>query len=244
MKDKLQDLIQYVHGLGVVDLVRIDGTDTETKITAIGADKSVVVYGSFKEPVAEFEGTFGMPNLSKLQTILSFTDYYGSDAKVNVTRVAREHEQVPTAIHFESKNGDFVNDYRFMGKAVVEDTVKEVKFKGAEWNITFTPSLDGITKLKRQAQINNDEPYFNVRTDKGDLKIHFGDPSGHSGNFVFQPNINGKLERNWNFPAKVFLSIMNFPGDKIIKLSDAGVAEITIDSGITNYRFLLPAMVK
>ena len=85
MKDYLLDLIQHTHGLGVVELVKIDGTDTETKISAYADDKSVVVNGTFAAPIADFKGVFGMPNLSKLKTILSFDDY-DDKAIINVAR--------------------------------------------------------------------------------------------------------------------------------------------------------------
>jgi hypothetical protein len=37
---------------------------------------------------------------------------------------------------------------------------------------------------------------------------------------------------------------MDLPGDKIVRISDQGVAEITVDSGIATYQYLLPAQVK
>jgi hypothetical protein len=37
---------------------------------------------------------------------------------------------------------------------------------------------------------------------------------------------------------------MDLPGDKVVRFSDAGAAEITVDSGIANYRYLLPAQAK
>ena len=70
MKDYLQDLIAHTHGLANVDLVKITGTDKETQINAVSEpDKSVIVSGSLKTPIADFIGTFGMPNLGKLKTI-------------------------------------------------------------------------------------------------------------------------------------------------------------------------------
>ena len=85
MKDYLQDLIQHTHGLGVVELVKVVGSDKDTQITAIAEDKSVIVMGTFKNPLVDFMGTFGMPNLSKLKTILSF-DEYDENSVINVTR--------------------------------------------------------------------------------------------------------------------------------------------------------------
>ena len=240
MKDNLQDLIQYTHGLGVIELIKVNGTDKQTVISAIAEDKSVVVEGTFKNPSADFIGTFGMPNLGKLKTILGFDDY-DEHAKISVTT---NKDDVPTAIHFETKAGDFVNDYRLMAKAVVEDKVKEVKFKGAAWNVEFEPTVAGIMRLKKQAQANSEEVHFTAKTDKGDLKVYFGDPSTHSGNFVFHPGVSGTLGRAWQWPVKVFLAIMDLPGEKTVRISDQGAAEVTVDSGLATYRYLLPANSK
>lgn len=242
MKDNLQDLIQHTHSLGI-DLIKVTGTDTETQVSAIAEDKSVIVNGTLNSPIAEFIGVFGMPNLGKLKTILGFDDY-GDDAKINVTRINKDGVDVPSTIHFETKTSDFVNDYRLMGKAIVEEKVKNVTFKGTEWNVTFEPSIAGIMRLKKQASANSEEKNFTVKTENGDLKILFGDPSTHSGNFVFQPQVSGTLSRAWMWPVKEFLAIMDLPGDKTVKISDKGAAEITVDSGLASYRYLLPAQSK
>lgn len=243
MKDYLQDLIQHTNGLGVIDLVKIIGTDKETQIAAVAEDKSVIVEGTLKSPIADFIGVFGMPNLTKLKTIVGF-DEYDADAKINVTRANKDGVDVPAAIHFETKAGDFINDYRLMAKNIVEEKIKNVTFKGATWNVEFEPTIAGIMRLKKQAQANSEEVNFVTKTDKGDLKIYFGDPSTHSGNFVFHAGVTGTLNRAWMWPVKVFLSIMDLPGDKKVRISDQGAAEITVDSGLATYRYLLPAQSK
>ena len=240
MKDYLLDLIQHTYGLGVVELVKIEGSDTETKVAAYAEDKSVIVTGTFKNPIDGFQGTFGMPNLSKLKTILSFDDY-DDQAIINVTR---NDDGVASAIHFETKTGDFVNDYRLMSKVVVEDKVKTVTFKGASWDVEFEPTVAGVMRLKKQASANSEELNFKTKTDNGDLKIYFGDPSTHSGNFVFQPGVAGNLSRPWQWPVKVFLAIMDLPGDKTVRFSEAGAAEITVNSGLATWQYLLPAQAK
>ena len=242
MKETLLDIVQYTHSLGVIDLVRVDGTQTETKITAISDEnRSVIIFGKFKTPEPEFLGTFGMPNLSKLKTILSFTDY-DENAKINVSRTTRDAESIPTTIHFETKTSDFVNDYRLMAKVIIEDKVKTITFKGTTWSVEFDPTIAGIQRLKKQASANSEEVHFTPKTDGNDLKIFFGDPSTHSGNFVFQSDVTGTLSGKWSWPVKVFLSIMDLPGDKTVKFSDSGVAEVTLDSGLAEYKFLLPAL--
>ena len=243
MKDNLQDLIQHTHGLGVVDLIKISGTDQETQIAAIAEDKSVVVTGTLKTPLADFIGTFGMPNLAKLKTILGFDDY-DDKAIINVTRVNKDGVDTPTTIHFETSSGDFVNDYRLMSRTIIEEKVRNVTFKGAAWSVEFEPTVAGIMRLKKQASANSEELNFKTKTENGDLKIYFGDPSTHSGNFIFQPSVSGNLSRSWQWPVKVFLAIMDLPGDKTVRFADAGAAEITVNSGLGIWQYLLPAQAK
>ena len=243
MKDNLLDLIGYTHGLGIIDLVKIVGTAEESQIHAIAEDKSVIVSGVTKTPVADFIGTFGMPNLGKLKTILSF-DVYDDSADVSMTTSNKDGVDVPSAIHFATSAGDFINDYRLMSQAIIEEKVRNVTFKGAQWDVEFEPTIAGIMRLKMQANANAEELNFTTKTENGDLKIFFGDPSTHSGNFVFQPSVTGTLSRTWQWPVKVFLSIMDLPGDKTVRISDQGAAEITVDSGYTVYQYLLPAQAK
>jgi hypothetical protein len=77
-----------------------------------------------------------------------------------------------------------------------------------------------------------------------DLKIYFGDPTTHNGNFIFHSGVTGILTRAWNWPVKEFLSIMDLSGDKTVRIGDAGVVEITVDSGLAVYRYLIPAQAK
>ena len=244
MKDFLQDLIQNTHGLGIVELVKITGTDALTKVEAIAEDRSVIISGTYKTPVADVIGVFGMPNLGKLKTILGFSDEYDATANISVIREIKDGNDIPTTIHFETKNKDFINDYRLMTKEIVENKVKTVTFKGASWNVEFEPTAASILRLKKQASANSEETTFSTKTEKGNLKVFFGDPSTHSGNFVFQTDVTGTLSKSWDWPVKVFLSIMDLPGDKTVKISDQGATEITVDSVLATYTYILPAHAK
>jgi hypothetical protein len=184
-----------------------------------------------------------MPNLSKLKTILGFDDY-GEDSSINLTRENKDGEDVPASIHFETAALDFINDYRLMARKAVEDRVPAVTFKGANWNVEFEPTVAGIMRLKKQASANSEETNFKTKTENGDLKIYFGDPSTHSGNFVFHSGVTGAITRPWQWPVKVFLAIMDLPGDKVVRIADEGVVEITVDSGLATWQYMLPALSK
>ena len=105
-----------------------------------------------------------MPNLDKLALHLKNPEYQ-KDAKIEVVKAERNGETIPTHIHFENQAGDFENDYRFMNKAIIEEKLKTVKFKGAAWNVTFQPSMAAIQRMKLQSAAHQEEPTFNVKTE-------------------------------------------------------------------------------
>lgn len=240
MKDHLLDLVEHTYDLGCIDLIKITGTDKDTVITAIAEDKSVVVEGKYHTPVAEFIGTFGMPNLGKLNILLDLPEYK-EDAKLTLSR---KDSNTPDGIHFENKSGDFKNSYRFMASEIVNEKLRSLKFKEPTWHVEFEPTIGGIQRLKMQAQANAEESLFQAKTENNDLKFFFGDHSTHAGNFVFHPGVTGSLKRSWSWPVKQVIAIMNLTGDKKMRISDDGAADITVDSGIAVYRYILPAQTK
>jgi hypothetical protein len=243
MKDILQDLVAHTHALGFIPLVKITADDKETLIESMAEDRSVIISAKTKTPVQEFEGIFGMPNLNKLDIHLKCPEYK-EKAKISVTIANRNGEDIPTGLHFENEAGDFENDYRFMSTEIINEKLKSVKFKGATWNIEFEPSVTSIQKLKFQANAHSEENVFQVKTDNGNLVFSFGDASTHAGEFVFEAGVTGKLKQSWAWPVVQVMSILNLAGDKTIKIADAGAMMITVDSGLAEYDYILPAQSK
>jgi hypothetical protein len=243
MKDYLQDIVQHTHGLGIIDLVKVTGTDSSTVINAIAEDRSVILEAAFKKAIPDFIGTFGMPNLNKLNTILNIPEY-SKEADITISRQDRDGEKVPVGIHFENKASDFKNDYRFMTSEVINDKLKTVKFKGVKWNVDIVPSAINIQRLKFQAQANAEEATFIAKTENGALKFYFGDAASHAGNFVFEQGVSGTLTKSWSWPVAAVISILSLAGDKTFKISDEGAAMITVDSGIADYSYIIPAQTK
>jgi hypothetical protein len=240
MRDYLKDLVEHTHDLGCIDLVKITGDDKTTDIVGVAEDLSVVLEGTFKSPLAEFAGTFGMPNLNKLKILLNLQEYR-EDAKL---ALSKKTTGAPDGIEFENATGDFRNNYRFMAAEIVNDKLKTPKFKGVNWHIEFEPTVAAIQRLRMQAQANAEQPNFQARTENGDLKFFFGDHSTHAGNFVFQAGVSGQLKRTWSWPVSQFMAIMALTGDKTIRISDDGAAQITVDSGMAVYNYILPAQSK
>lgn len=243
MKDILQDLVAHTHALGFIPLVKISASDSATEIEAMAEDRSVIVNAKTKTAVDEFDGVFGMPNLNKLDIHLKCPEYKDK-AKISVVTAQRNGVDIPTGLHFENEAGDFENDYRFMNTEIINEKLKSVKFKGAKWDIEFEPSVASIQKLKFQANAHSEESVFQVKTDGSNLVFSFGDASTHAGSFTFEAGVNGKLKQEWSWPVVQVMSILNLAGDKTVRIADVGAMQISVDSGIAEYNYILPAQSK
>lgn len=242
MKDILTDLVTHTHSLGFLPLIKVT-VDKETVIESMAEDRSVILTAKTHKKVSEFKGTFGMPNLDKLALHLKNPEYK-ENAKIEVVEAERNGGKFPVCLHFENETKDFQNDYRFMSSEIINEKLKSVKFKGAEWNIEFEPSVAAINRLRLQSSAHSEENIFKVKTEGKDLVFSFGDASTHAGSFVFQPNVGGKLKQIWAWPVQQVIGILGLDGDKTMKIADAGAMQITVDSGLAEYNYILPAQTK
>ena len=243
MKDILQDVVAHTHALGFLSLVKVTSENNTTSIDSMAEDRSVILSAETHKAVNEFVGTFGMPNLEKLALHLKNPEYK-DNAKIDVVQAERNGETIPTHIHFENAAGDFQNDYRFMNKAIIEEKLKTVKFKGATWNVTITPSVASIARMKLQSAAHSEEPVFNVKTKNSNLVFSFGDASTHAGEFDFEKGVEGSLQHTWSWPVSQVQAILGLDGDKTMQISDQGAMMISVDSGMAKYDYILPAQSK
>lgn len=244
MKDILLDIVTHTHSLGFLSLIKISENEdkTQTTIESMAEDRSVILQGYSHKIVPEFNGTFGMGNLEKLNLLVKNPEYR-EHAKIEVVTGTRNNEIVPTHIHFENQHGDFQNDYRFMNKTIVEEKVKSLKYKGSKWDIVFEPSASAISRMKLQSAVHTEEPLFNVRTENKDLIFSFGDQNTHAGQFVFEQSVNGILHGTQSWPVAQVQSILNLTGRVEMSITN-GAMQISVDSGLVNYNYILPAHSK
>ena len=243
MKDFLQDLVAHTHSLGFLPLVKVTASDKETKIESMAEDRSVILNATTHTPVENLEGTFGMPNLNKLDLHLKCPEYK-EGAGISVVKQNRNGEDIPTGLHFQNATGDFENDYRFMNQDIINEKLKSVKFKGSTWDVEFQPTVASIQRLKYQAAAHTEEQVFQVSTDASNLVFSFGDASTHAGSFTFQSGITGKLKQTWSWPVNAVQSILALSGEITMRIADAGALGLTIDSGTAVYEYILPAQSK
>jgi len=242
MKDILQDIVSHTQNLGFLTTVKVTGAEDSTSMFSMADDRSVIMDAVTHNPYPTMIGTFGMPQLNKLKYLLDGSEYK-DDAKIAITTAERNGETLPVGIHFENKEGDFKNDYRFMNTEIINEKMKTVKFRGVKWDVELVPSLPSVQRFNFQAGAHNEHPTFLAKTDGDKLKFTFGDLSTHAGEFVFATGVTGKLDRGWTWPVMPILSILKIAdvNNTKLSLSNEGAIQITLDSGLATYKYIIPA---
>jgi len=245
MIDILKDIVKHTHGLGFLDLVKITGTSDATAIDSMAEDRSVILQGSFHKPQSGMIGTFGMPQLNKLDIHLKCPEYK-EKANITVITGTRNGAETPTGIHFENEKGDFKNDYRFMNAEIINEKLKTVKFKGVKWDVEIEPSVASVQRFNFQSVANTEHNSFVVRTEDGNLIFTFGDQSSHGGEFVFAKDVKGTLNKGWSWPVAQVLQILKLSDSAKVTLhfSNEGAMQVTVDSGLGKYQYIIPAQAQ
>lgn len=238
MKNFLQDLVSHTHPL--LTIVRVTASDDKISIDSLSEDQTVILSATTHKTIPNLVGTFGMPNIHKLDLHLKCPEYR-DNANISIISESRGGVQIPTGIHFKNESGDFENDYRFMSREIIDLKLQTVEFAGAKWNVSFTPTQLNIQRFKLQAAAHTEQTLFKVETKDNNLIFSFGDLNTHAGSFVFEQNIAGSLRTPKAFPKTPVMAVLSLDGDKVLKISDSGALQITVDSGIAEYNYIFPA---
>lgn len=239
--DQFKDIIKHTASLGFVEMVKVLGTATDTKIETKDLDNTVIIYGSMYQPISGINSTIGLSRLAILKGTIGMHE----SSDITIVTEQRAGVDVPTEIKFDNKN-DFVSNYRFMSEAIINEQIKVPPFKGATWDVVVAPSKKSISLLSENFGIlGGFEKRFSVSVDaKGTLKFSIG--SGPTDRTVvpFATNVTGSLKHQWTYPLAQVLSILKLTETSeasSMSFSDMGALKIEIDSGTAKYSYILPA---
>ena len=244
-RDVVQDIVKHTAGLGFITNVKVTVTDESTELDAMDADRTVILHAELHDVTPEFKGEFGLGNLGFLAGVSSLSNYQTEDATLEVVSRERNGVQTPDHLLFKDVDGN-TDQYRFMSKEIIEQTLQTVKFKGADWDVTFEPTKAKVSELQAIAGIYGGiEPNFTVKTEGSDLIITVGAPDGSfTGKRTFAKNVNGELNEGYAWPLAQVLAILKLgmSGACVMQISKRGALQISVDSGIGKYDYILPAL--
>ena len=244
IKDTFKDIIRHTHDLGIYEMVKIKGTTEATEIETVDADKTVILKGSMNNPVVDFvDATVGLSRMGVLKGYLQYPDFDDENATVAVKTQDRNGDTVPTEVEFVSANGTDAH-YRFMLADVINQQLKDIKFKGAEFDINIEPSQKMMKDLTYfNTVLAAYEANFSPKTEGGALYFHVGDGVSDRTKIHIDNNVEGEITTDWKWPLDVVLKILRL-GDNsslVMSFNNQGLLQIKVDSGMGVYTYLLPA---
>ena len=244
IKDTMKDILRHTHDLGVFEMVKIKGTAEVTEVETVDADKTVIFKGELNNPVVDFvDATVGLSRMGVLKGYLQYPDFENENATVRVVTQDRNGESVPTEVEFISENGTDTH-YRFMLADVINQQLKDIKFKGAEFDVNIEPSQKMMKDLTYfNTILAAYEANFMPKTEDGALYFHVGDGGSDRTKILINNNVDGEINTDWKWPLDVVLKILRL-GDNsnlVMSFNNQGLLQIKVDSGMGVYTYLLPA---
>ena len=238
MKDVLLDLVKQTNGL--TGALRVTGTDKETVIKGCDETKTLFVEVTLNKPLPEFEGQFGITNLSLLSGLLNFANYCTDDATFSVKK--RERDGVQTVEQFEFRNKVTGNeaDFRMMDpKHIPEQATIPTSIP---WDVQIEPTKSKVTEFSQLSSLYSEvDKNFGAKVADGNLIFYIGeeDAANHRVSMKFAEGVQGELKGSLTWQTFQFLSIMKLTGahPTTLKITSRGVLGITVTTphGVYNY---------
>jgi len=248
LAETLTDVLAHTHGLGFIEMIKIDSDSTETKISAIDDSKSVVVYGTLKTPLTQLDGTVGLSRMAVLNGYLKYPKFSEDGSSITIETSQRDGVAVPAEIRFSSDDGHD-SSYRFMHKDIVEEQIKVPNFKGATWDVVITATDEVMKDLSYfNSVLGAFEPTFVAKTDaNGDLNFYIGSGPTDRATVPIAKSVNGSLTGNLTWPLVETLAILKLAtkaDDCTLSFSNKGVLKIEMETAVGTYEYLLPARAR
>jgi len=245
VKDIVQDLVKNVVATGFFDKIKITAGKKNVSIEAMETNKQVILKAATENPVAGWEGEFGLANLGLLNSITNDSEYNHKDSVLSMQYQAKGGQDVPTELHYTNKSKSFVA-YRFVAKELVPD---QPKYNVPSWDVSIKPTKSAIQQFAWAAgSLSNYEQYFIPKTVDDTLKFFIGEENGANqrGGVVFATGVTGEFESNHKWPIGLLSPILKLAdgADAEMKFSVKGAIEISISTGLINYKFVFPAKVR
>src|SRR6056300_714170 len=238
IKDIFKDILKHTHGLGIFEMVKITGSLESTEIETVDPDKTVIFKGETHNPVPDFvDSTIGLSRMGVLQGYLQYPGFDDDSAKVEVVKQERNEETVPTEIKFVSADGNDAH-YRFMLADVINQQLKSIKFKGAEFDVNIVPTDKNLKDLSYfNSVLGTYEANFSPKTDGTQLFFHIGDGVSDRTKILISSDIDGSITKDWRWPLDIVLRILKLSdsGNCVMSINDQGLLQIIVDSGISKY---------
>jgi len=248
VKDSFKDILRHTHGLSFISDAKITGDSEEgvTRIEAMGENRSVVLIGELTNKLDALDTHIvGLHRMGVLNGYINGPMFDTKDASIDIVKQNRGGNDIPTEIKFNSNSGHTAF-YRFMG----EDAAKEIQipvFKGSTWDVTIEPTKQNLQDMTFFSGILGAyEPTFEVNLVDGELTFNIGTGASDRSVVPIASKVEGELTTKHHFPLAEVLSILKLSENEkcTMQFAEVGCIQLTIDSGIGTYKYIIPAKMR
>lgn len=249
MRDILNDIIKHADGVGILDSVRVSGTDEITSFDTIDVDRTVIMKANTLTPSKELKGEYGISRFNILKGYLKFTGYKTEKSSLTIKH-RKDEAKNPEELIFSDGQGQ-KSVFRFMNADLLPPISN---FKGKEWDVSFIPDRGKISEFSQLASIlSSTEKHFAVKTEKNDdgdfdLKFVVGEEGSTTDHTVITmvKNCGGELKGELLWPITPILSLLNLGLEENVSVDimSRGALRVTMESAHVHYEYFLPARKK
>lgn len=243
LKDSLLDIVKVVSVLPF-EIVKVVGNEGEVTLQSKLQDDTsgaVVFTGKLKTPQPEFDGVFGLSNISMLVGLTNVEAFKDKDASVKIKRLTKGELSYAEEITFE-KDGFGKASYRLTGEKAIPAQMKAIA--AIQWDVEVDQPLK--SKIGQFAQIagiySTQETRFSVKTENRQLKFLIGDETSatHKAQVVFAEAVTGNIKPNhtWNVAGILNVLKLGNSANTTMKISNQGILQIEVDTGIGVYTYI------
>lgn len=227
--------------------IKVVGSDKKTEISLVDVAKDLILYVAPKQPIPEFQGTFGIPNIKVLDNLLAHEPY--RDRGIDIERftrpvagpdgVAREVE-VPKKMTFRDKKGGGATFFFSHGAGIAG-----AEYPKISWDMSLEPRKEAWSEFAKLSSLflTKECTFFRMVLNDRTLKFAFGveGATTHHGDMVFEEDIAGTLVKNLAWESPRLMSIVKTIGARPARLdvSNKGLLRMVTETELATYEYWL-----
>tara|TARA_Y100000114_G_C11742470_1_gene319734 strand:- start:923 stop:1690 length:768 start_codon:yes stop_codon:yes gene_type:complete len=248
LAEVLKDVVKHTNDTDRIEAVKITNNKKETTIDAMDEMRTMVLKGKLKKPLKELpQGDIGLGRLKVLKGYLNTDVEKIEHGTVKSTGMSTNGELV-SSINFTTTDG-MKASYIPMTPAMIDDQLKQIKFKGVAWDVVVAPFDSAIKQLTDiDNLLGKTEPCFQPYVKDKNLYLKIGEGANDKAEILFDTGVAGKLDAKWGWPTKELLKILNLAErnedgqlQAVMKFSSLGAMQIDISTDHADYSYIMPA---
>lgn len=241
MRDAIKDIVK--HTASLFPWVLINGSATETTMSGMTADKTIILQAALKTPAADLRGESSLSSLALLNGLLNFAPYNVDGSSFAAKRFKDDSRVEEFTFKDAKKSGA---SYRLMNPAMIKEEDRPPVVSDIPWEMSFEPQKDRLVEFGKLAGLLSEvDRLFMPKTIDGDLHFMFGDEgsSTHRASMVFEDGVVGVIKGDIKYSVPDLQATIKLAaGDSPkLHLTSRGVIMVSCETQFATYQYIVRA---